>query len=188
MMLAVRPENVEPVLRIFDLFDVPATVIGRVIPEKICRVRYGGAVVLDMDLPFYIGGPEYSRPWSPPSSLPSQDLKLPREPRDYRTTILDLLRSPNIASKEYVIRQYDHEVRASTVLKPLQGVVGKAAHGDASVIRPRIDSWRAPPHSLPPTPPLPPPDPFPSGAPPRARNGAPPAPAGGSPRVHTQRP
>src|SRR5437867_821570 len=130
-------------VRIFDLYDVPATVVGRVIPEKICRVRYGGAVVLEMDLPFYTGGPEYSRPWSPPSSLPSQDLKLPREPRDYRTTILDLLRSPNIASKEYVIRQYDHEVRASTVLKPLQGVVGKAAHGDASVIRPRIDSWRA---------------------------------------------
>jgi len=143
MMLAVRPENVEPVLRIFDLFDVPATVIGRVIPEKTCRVRYDGAVVLEMDLPFYTGGPEYSRSWSPPSSLPSQDLKLPREPRDYRTTILDLLRAPNIASKEYVVRQYDHEVRASTVLKPLQGVVGKAAHGDASVIRPRIDSWRA---------------------------------------------
>src|SRR5437867_220455 len=143
MMLAVRPENVQAVVRIFDLYDVPATAVGRVIPEKICRVRYGGAVVLALDLPFYTGGPEDSRPWSPPSSLPSQDLKLPREPRDYRTTILELLRSPNIASKEYVIRQYDHEVRASTVLKPLQGVVGKAAHGDASVIRPRIDSWRA---------------------------------------------
>src|SRR3989440_82237 len=150
---AVQLENVEPVLRIFDLFDVPATVIGRVIPEKTCRVRYDGAVVLEMDLPFYTGGPEYSRPWSPPSSLPSQDLKLPREPRDYRTTILDLLRAPNIASKEYVIRQYDHEVRASTVLKPLQGVVGKAAHGDASVIRPRIDSWRALAIAVPSTPP-----------------------------------
>src|SRR5437879_12396168 len=96
-----------------------------------------------MDLPFYTGGPEYSRSWSPPSSLPSQDLKLPREPRDYRTTILDLLRAANIASKEYVIRQYDHEVRASTVVKPLQGLVGNAAHGDASVIRPRIHWWRA---------------------------------------------
>jgi phosphoribosylformylglycinamidine synthase subunit PurL len=142
MMLAVRPENVEPVLRIFDLYDVPATVIGRVIPETTCRVRYQGVIVLEMDLAFYTGGPEYSRSWSPPTPLPSQDLKLPREPRDYRGTILDLLASANIASKEYVIRQYDHEVRASTVLKPLQGVIGKAAHGDASVIRPRIDSWR----------------------------------------------
>jgi phosphoribosylformylglycinamidine synthase len=54
-----------------------------------------------------------------------------------------LLAAPNIASKEYVIRQYDHEVRASTVIKPMQGVIGKAAHGDASVIRPLVDSWRA---------------------------------------------
>jgi len=143
MMLAVLPENVDRVLRIFDLYDVPATVIGRVIPEKVCRVRYQGTVVLEMDLGFYTGGPEYTRPFKPPAILPSQDLRLPREPQDYRSTILKILASPNVASKEYVIRQYDHEVRASTVLKPLQGVIGKAAHGDASVIRPRIDSWRA---------------------------------------------
>jgi len=143
MMLAVLPENVDRVLRIFDLYDVPATVIGRVIPEKVCRVRYQGTVVLEMDLAFYTGGPEYTRPYKPPATLPSQDLRLPREPEDYRSTILKILASPNVASKEYVIRQYDHEVRASTVLKPLQGVIGKAAHGDASVIRPRIDSWRA---------------------------------------------
>jgi len=143
MMLAVLPENVDRVLRIFDLYDVPATVIGHVIPEKVCRVRYQGTVVLEMDLAFYTGGPEYTRPYKPPATLPSQDLRLPREPQDYRSTILKLLASPNVASKEYVIRQYDHEVRASTVLKPLQGVIGKAAHGDASVIRPRIDSWRA---------------------------------------------
>jgi len=143
MMLAVLPENVDRVLRIFDLYDVPATVIGRVIPEKVCRVRYEGTVVLEMDLPFYTGGPEYTRPYKPPAIPPSQDLRLPREPQDYRSTILKILAAPNVASKEYVIRQYDHEVRASTVLKPLQGVIGKAAHGDASVIRPRIDSWRA---------------------------------------------
>src|SRR5213083_2844594 len=143
MMLAVLPENVEEVLRFFELYDVPATVIGRTIPKKSCRVLYGGTVVLEMDLPFYTGGPEYSRPYEAPAALPSQDLRLPREPQDYRSTILKILASPNVASKEYVIRQYDHEVRASTVLKPLQGVIGKAAHGDASVIRPRIDSWRA---------------------------------------------
>src|SRR2546426_5973782 len=137
------PENVDRVLRIFDLYDVPATVIGRVIPEKVCRVRYQGTVVLEMDLVFYTGGPEYTRPYKPPATRPSQDLRLPREPQDYRSTILKILASPNVASKEYVIRQYDHEVRASTVLKPLQGVIGKASHGDASVIRPLVDSWRA---------------------------------------------
>src|SRR5437879_7105018 len=143
MMLAVRPENVDAVLRIFELYDVPATVIGHVIAEKVCRVRYEGTVVLEMDLPFYTGGPEYSRPYKAPAILPNQDLRLPREPQDYRSTILKLLASPNIASKEYVIRQYDHEVRASTVLRPLQGVIGKAAHGDSAVVKPLVDSWRA---------------------------------------------
>src|SRR5207247_2358088 len=56
MMLAVLPENVEKVLRIFELYDVPATVIGRTIPKKSCRVLYGGTVVLELDLEFYTGG------------------------------------------------------------------------------------------------------------------------------------
>src|SRR5947199_1477320 len=117
-----------------------------------------------MDLAFYTGGPEYTRSFKPPATLTSQDLRLPREPQDYRSTILKILTSPNVASKEYVIRQYDHEVRASTVLKPLQGVIGKAAHGDASVIRPRIDSWRPPAISAASTPHVTAIDPFQGGA------------------------
>ena len=143
MMLAVLPENVAKVLRIFELYDVPAIVVGRTIANKICRVRYRGSVVLEMDLEFYTQGPEYTRETRPPSPDSRTEMRLPPEPRDYRTTILRLLAAPNIASKEYVIRQYDHEVRASTVLKPMQGVIGKAAHGDASVIRPLVDSWKA---------------------------------------------
>ena len=142
MMLAVAPENVEKVLRIFDLYDVPATVVARVIPEKVCRVNYRGVRVLEMDLEFYTGGPEYCRPYGPPEPAADRKALLPREPRDVRATILALLASPNIASKEYVIRQYDHEVRASTVLKPLQGIIGKASHGDAAVLRPLVDSYR----------------------------------------------
>src|SRR2546422_430545 len=144
----------------------------------------GGGVscgVRGMDLPFYTGGPEYSRPYKAPAILPNQDLRLPREPQDYRSTILKLLASPNIASKEYVIRQYDHEVRASTVLKPLQGVIGKAAHGDASVIRPRIDSWRALAISVASTPHFTAIDPFQSGAPAGAEGGPQPPPVGGQP-------
>jgi len=143
MMLAALPENVDKILRIFELYDVPATVIGRVIPQKLGRVRYDGTTVLEMDLEFYTAGPEYTRDHKPPRTSDAAPAQLPPEPKDYRTTILQLLASPNIASKEYVIRQYDHEVRASTVLKPMQGVLGKAAHGDASVIRPLVDSRRA---------------------------------------------
>ena len=143
MMLAVAPANVDRVLELFRLYDVPATVIGHVIPEKIARVRYQGTTVLELDLKFLTGGPEYRRPYAPPDPMPRQDDGLPAEPKDYRATVLKLLASPNVASKEYVIRQYDHEVRASTVLKPMQGVVGKASHGDAAVLRPMPESWRA---------------------------------------------
>ncbi len=142
MMLVVPPENLEKVLRIFDLYDVPATPIARVIPEKVCRVRYRGTTVLEMDLEFYTGGPEYCRP-TRELPVPTRNADLPGKPRNLNSVFLRLLASPNIASKEYVIRQYDHEVRAATVLKPLQGAIGKAAHGDAAVVKPLVDSWRA---------------------------------------------
>ena len=141
MMLVVSPENVEKVLRICELYDVPATPIGRVIPERVCRVRYRGEVVLEMDLEFYVGGPEYQRP-TKATALPTKDAPVPPAPRDLRTVLMKILKSPNVASKEYVIRQYDHEVRASTVIRPLQGVIGKQSHGDAAVIKPLVDSWR----------------------------------------------
>ncbi len=142
MMLAVAPESVDRVLRIFDLYDVPATPIGRVIPETVCRVRYKGEVVLQMDLAFYTGGPEYSRP-TKELPVPTKSAVVPAMPKNLNTIFLRILSAPNVASKEYVIRQYDHEVRASTVLKPMQGVIGKASHGDAAVVKPLVDSWRA---------------------------------------------
>jgi phosphoribosylformylglycinamidine (FGAM) synthase-like enzyme len=62
------------------------------------------------------------------------------EPKDLTRTILQLLSSPNTASKESVIRTYDHEVKGNTVLKPLQGVYG--GPNDAAVLKPLDDSWK----------------------------------------------
>jgi phosphoribosylformylglycinamidine synthase len=55
--------------------------------------------------------------------------------------LLAVLSSPNVASKEAVIRTYDHEVKAMTVLKPLQGVFNDSP-GDAAVMKPLYDSWK----------------------------------------------
>ncbi|MFQ5837495.1 MAG: phosphoribosylformylglycinamidine synthase subunit PurL [Thermoplasmata archaeon] len=142
MMLAVPEEKVEDVLSIFELYDVPATPIGRVIEDKVARVLYKGHKVLEMDLEFYTRGPEYCRPFLTDLEMEKVKEVAPREPGDYGKVILQLLGSPNIASKELVIRQYDHEVKASTVIKPLQGVLGKQCHGDAAVLKPLEDSWR----------------------------------------------
>jgi phosphoribosylformylglycinamidine synthase len=61
---------------------------------------------------------------------------------DLNKTLQNVLSSPNIASKEWVIRQYDHEVRGNTVIKPLQGKLGLQTHGDSTVLKPLEDSWK----------------------------------------------
>jgi len=143
MMLAVPPQNVDRVLEICDLYDVVAAPIGRAVPGNACRVLYRGEVVLEMDIGFYTGGPEYRRPYDAKVPAVKPPERYPPEPHDYAATFLRVLASPNVASKELVVRQYDHEVRAASVIKPLHGKIGKSGHGDAAVVRPLVDSYRA---------------------------------------------
>jgi phosphoribosylformylglycinamidine synthase len=62
------------------------------------------------------------------------------EPENLTETLMQLLSAPNIASKESVIRTYDHEVKGNTTLKPLQGEY--AGPNDAAVLKPLDDSWK----------------------------------------------
>jgi phosphoribosylformylglycinamidine synthase len=142
MMFVVKPENVEKVLHICKHWDIEAIPIGRVIKEKILRVFYKEKKVLEMDLDFLTGGPIYDsgiRPYSiKKKGRKEKDFTMP----DLNETLKRLLSSPNIASKEWVIRQYDHEVRGVTVIKPLQGRIGFESHGDAAVLKPLENSFR----------------------------------------------
>ena len=142
MMLAVTDDDLEDVLHVFKFYDVPANVIGRVIPERAARVLFHGEEILDLDLDFLTAGPEYCRPREIKS--PSQKVieSPPEELDDYSKTLIELLSSHNICCKDWVIRQYDHEVRGGTVLKPLQGVLGHDTHGDAAVMKPVEDTWK----------------------------------------------
>ncbi len=142
MMLAVSPEKLPRVLAIFQLYDVPATPVGTAIPGPLARVFYRGVKVFEMDLTFLTFGPEYCRPYAQETLALAREDHPPPEPHDLGDVLLRLLASPNVASKEWIIRQYDHEVKASTVLKPLQGKLGNASHGDAAVLKPLFQSWR----------------------------------------------
>ena len=62
------------------------------------------------------------------------------EPEDLTDVLLRVLSSPNVASKESVVRSYDHEVKGNTVLKPLQGEFG--GPNDAAVLKPLDSSWK----------------------------------------------
>ncbi|MFQ5909494.1 MAG: phosphoribosylformylglycinamidine synthase subunit PurL, partial [Thermoplasmata archaeon] len=142
MMLAVPPEKVDDVLHIFRLYDVMATRIGHVIEDRVVRVLQKGEKILELDLDFYTAGPEYYREYLLDPGPKEKPETVPNEPEDYNEAFLTLLSSPNVASKGWVIHQYDHEVRGATVIKPLQGKIGYASHGDAVVLKPLEDSFR----------------------------------------------
>jgi len=141
MMLAASEENVGRILDLFDMWDVDATVVGKVVPGNQVTLFWQGVQVFKVDLDFLTKGPEYCRPCR--IETPSKTIKevAPKLP-GLKQIVLDLLADPNIASKEWVFRMYDHEVRGGTVVKPASGVLNKSGPSDATVIKPLPDRHR----------------------------------------------
>ena len=135
MMVTCRPENVEKVLEIFDMWDVLATPVARTTDVAHTRLFWKGELIFDMDLEFLTGGPVYNRPYTIPKVSTKADEKFPSAKAD-NDTLKALLSDLNVASKEWAIRQYDHEVRASTVVHPMVGKMNMTGPGDASVLMP----------------------------------------------------
>jgi len=138
MLLSVPERNLQRVFEIFESEDVEATSIGRFTDDGVLRVDYLGQRVAELDLGFMFEPPKVRRnaKWEEPGY---EEPSFP-EPADLTEDVLELLCSPNIASKESVVRTYDHEVKGNTVLKPLHGRYG--GPNDAAVIKPLSDSWR----------------------------------------------
>jgi phosphoribosylformylglycinamidine synthase II len=142
-LIATTREKADELLTIFENWDVDAVVIGETINSSSApriRILHKGEKVLDLDTGFLLSCPLYER--SMEVVKREKEDPLIAEPYDYAETLTLVLASPNIVSREGVIRQYDHEVRASTVIKPLHGIVGKETHGDAAVLKPLEDSFR----------------------------------------------
>jgi len=138
MLLTVPKDNLQEVLSIFELENVEATPIGEFTKDKTLVIDYQGQRVADIDIDFL---------FEPPTAKKKAKMKMQaysepsfREPNDFETIFLKLLSTPNIASKESVVRSYDHEVKGNTVIKPLQGK--RAGPSDAAVIKPLNKSWK----------------------------------------------
>ncbi|NLF33243.1 MAG: phosphoribosylformylglycinamidine synthase subunit PurL [Planctomycetes bacterium] len=139
MVLAVPPDKVDRLVALFAGEDVEATVIGHFGVEGArLRLLYGKTLVGQMDMAFLHEGlprPTKKARWDfTPAPTPAVP---PRT--DYTDTLKRILAAPNVASKEWVIRQYDHEVQGGSVVKPLVGVAHDGP-GDAAVIRPVLSS------------------------------------------------
>ncbi len=138
MLLLVPKKNLRNVLEIFGNEDVEATAIGKFTKDKTLKISYHGYEVADIEIEFLFKPPKAQRTanWKAPSCI---EPRFP-EPKEFTKDVIQVLSSPNVASKEEVIRTYDHEVKGNTVLKPLQGRY--AGPSDAAVLKPLQDSWK----------------------------------------------
>lgn len=152
MLIVAHSGREREVIDIFRKWDLDAVVIGRVHQGEHLRVVHNGEVVADLPVKALTDqAPRYERPMQPPGwferkSSATGTLKeaesdsaasasvyaetastlSPPQPENHTDNLLKLIASPNLASKEWVYRQYDHMVRTNTVILP---------GADAAVIR-----------------------------------------------------
>lgn len=145
MVLAVPPENLTELMDICTAEVVEATVLGTFTETHKLQVFYDGAVVADLSMEFLHNGlpkPVKQAVWAPPASLGLRlrmPLQSPLSAKNHTEALCRLLASPNIASKESVLRQYDHEVQGGMVIKPLVGVENDGP-SDACIATPVLGS------------------------------------------------
>jgi phosphoribosylformylglycinamidine synthase II len=140
MVLAVSPERIDELLGVFRAEDVEATVIGRFPGHGRLVLRYEGQVVGDLDMKFlHEGIPRFERTatYTKPKL---QEPDLP-EKTSYGGDLKRILSSWNVCSKEWIVRQYDHEVQGGSVVKPLTGAANDGP-SDAAVVRPVLSHYR----------------------------------------------
>ncbi len=149
MVLAV-PEKSWPELdELCSSEGVEATVIGRFVPSGRLHLYYQDKCVADLEMTFlHKGRPPVVRnaSYSPKDagSTPQSEIRNPKSDStssDFKYALLQILASPNVASKESIVRQYDHEVQGGSVVKPFVGAANDGP-SDAAVLRPVLGSRR----------------------------------------------
>ncbi len=130
MLIVAKAGREEEVISIFRKWDLDAETVGRVADHGRIVLRMDGRIVGDIPVqPLVDQAPRYERPKRIPGFLDLvQSLQVDAlpEPKDYGRTLLDLVASPNIASRRWVYRQFDHMVRTNTIVRP---------GSDAAVVR-----------------------------------------------------
>lgn len=143
MTVAVAPENIDRFMELSAMHAVESTVIGKYTDSGKLHILYRGKTCAYIDLEFMESDfPqwEFEAQWIPPGRRGLVEPVLGGSP-DFNVLLCDLLERPNICSREWIARQYDHEVQGGSVVKPLVGV-SRDMPSDASVTRPVLSSQR----------------------------------------------
>src|SRR5438132_1560310 len=121
MVLLVREEDERKLVNILEKWELGYARIGHVTKDGLLIIRRGNEVVAKAPAKFVAEAPLIPRSAKRPDYLDAlAEVPEPGMPEDLDRTLIELLSSPNIASKEWIYRQYDHEVGIRTVVKPGQ--------------------------------------------------------------------
>ncbi|MGZ4903644.1 MAG: phosphoribosylformylglycinamidine synthase subunit PurL [Halobacteriota archaeon] len=119
MVLEVLPEHLDEILAIADKYDLNGAVIGQVIEEPRYVVEHKGSVVADIPIKLLTEGAPLCTPDT--AAVEVKERVVPLSKAALRERVMSVLSSPNVAAKDWVYRQYDHEVQVRTVIKPGNG-------------------------------------------------------------------
>ena len=142
MVMSVPPNKIDRLKKLCNDEDVEVAILGEFTPTGLLRLMFYGVEVGCVSMEFlHQGRPPVVRQavYQPAPTLPCQLGTLDRTAIE--TTLEKILANPTVASKHWIIRQYDHEVQAGSVVKPL---VGPSCNGpsDAAIVRPKLNSNR----------------------------------------------
>jgi phosphoribosylformylglycinamidine synthase II len=141
MTAAIKPEHEERFMALSRKHAVESTVIGRYTNTGKLHVTYDGQTCAYVDLDLLSSQfPQWTfeAEWTPPERRGLYE-PVVSEPKDASKLLLTLLARPNVCSKEWIVRQYDHEVQGTSVIKPLVGKE-RDVNSDAAVIRPVLEA------------------------------------------------
>ncbi|MFH2008265.1 MAG: AIR synthase-related protein [bacterium] len=137
MTVAVPPEQLDAFMALADRYQVEATALGTFDDSGQLKITWEDRELGRLDMEFLHEGLPPMRLRARLEPGPAADGPLPAEP-DCGKLLLELLGRLNVCSKEYWVRQYDHEVQGGSVIKPLCGARGDGP-SDAAVLRPLLD-------------------------------------------------
>ncbi len=121
MVLLIRERDERKLVSILDKWEVGYAKIGQVTKDGLLTIRRGSEIVAKAPAKFVAEAPLAPRSSKRPLYLDAlAEVPEPAMPKDLGQAFIDLVSSPSIASKEWIYRQYDHEVGIRTIVKPGQ--------------------------------------------------------------------